>query len=554
MLKKFIKNLSYNPGTINQLKFYSNRLKQETKLRRLSIIFFVLAFLIQLFAFINPPQPTIAASPNDLVNGGFSSASQAAKFCQANINSYGTILANYSINCSEVQSAPTIILNSDSYNHQLFSMGRLPYDLKGETPVEIAGVTYYWRYLWAWDTDGSSNYQALKVTNENNQTYFMLYLCGNLVSIGLPQSPSLTITKTTNPGFPTQGSYVKDGQVLSYKILFSNNGGSASNVVVDDPLPKDTTYKWFGTGGANTYPTNTQATNAQWTYNTLPSGAHNYYVSLEVIVNQGVPNGTLICNTATIASQQTSPLKSNQVCMTVYNQTKPSVKTPPSTIQTIPSCQYNNAIPATSSECKPCQASLNSEDSLACVDIYKTAANISTGVANANGTTAQAGNDIVYTLYAKNTGKAIVHNYIFSDNLSNVLNYSNLINSYGGTLNKSTNILSWPAVNIQPNQTVFEKLEVQVMNPIPQTPTSISDPEYNNLEMINVYGNTVTIHLPASVIKTLETTSSTTKLVNTGPGDTIFIIALLLAIFGFFIARSRLLAKEANLLIQQQTK
>ncbi len=553
MLQKLISQLNANPSTINQIKFYSNRLKQETKIRRLSLIFFVLAFLIQFFVFISPPKPTIAASPNDLVNGGFSSASQAANFCSNNINNYGTILANYSIDCNQVLNAPTITLNSDSYNRQLFSIGRLPYDLKGETPVEIAGITYYFRYLWAWDTNGSSNYQALKITNSTGKTYFLLYLCGNLVSIGLPQSPSLTITKTTNPGFPIAGSDVTDGQVLSYKILFSNNGGSANHVVINDPLPNNTTYKWFGTGGADNYPTNLKTNDAQWVYNVLPAGANNYYVTLEVTVNPGVPNGTSICNTASISSNQTSPLNSNQVCMTVVNKppTPTTVKqpTPPT-----PTCEYNASIAANSSNCKPCQASLNSQDYLACVDIYKTAANITTGVANANDTTAQAGNKIIYTLFAKNTGLATVKNYIFSDNLSNVLNYANLINPYGGTLNQSSDIISWSPINIPPQQTAFEKIEVQVKNPIPQTPTSTSDPEYNNLKMINVYGNTITINLPATIIKTLETTTTTTKLVNTGPGSTIFLIAVLMAVFGFLIARTRLLKKESDILINNLTK
>lgn len=550
MFKKLISQLYINPSTINQLRFYSKRLRQETKLRRLSLIFFILAFVIQFFVFIDPPQSTVAASPNDLVNGGFNSASQAASFCNNNIDNYGTILNNYSISCSEISSAPTVTLNSDAYNHQLFSMGRLPYNLKGETLVEIAGITYYWRYLWAWDTNGSSNYQALKITSSSGKTYFILYLCGNLVSIGLPQSPSLTITKTTNPGFPTAGSDIIDGQTLSYKIIFSNNGGQANDVKINDPLPANTTYKWFGTGGANIYPTNLNTNNAQWVYNVLPSGANNYYVTLEVVVNPNVLPGTQICNTANISSEQTSPLYSNQVCMTVVNKpTKPQPIKP-----LTPTCQYNAAILATSSACKPCQASLNSQDSLACIDVYKTAANITTGLANANNTTAQAGNKIVYTLYAKNTGMATVKNYIFSDNLSNVLNYANIINSYGGTLNKSDDIISWNPVNIGPLQTAYEKLEVQVMNPIPQTPTSISDPEYNNLEMINVYGNTITIHLPSTVVKTLETTTSTIKLANTGPGNTIFIIALLLAIFAFFMARARLLAKESDIIIENKLK
>lgn len=559
MLDKLLQKVSFNSGVISQISFYSNRMRQETKIRRLGLVFILLAFFVQFFAFISPPQSTLASSPNDLINGGFNSAAEAAKYCNLNTEGYATLLANYSIDCQEVATAPTITLNSTNYNRQLFSMGRLPYGLAGETPVTINNVTFYFRYLWSWDTAGSSDYQALKVTSSDNHTYFLLYNCGNIVSIGLPKGPNLTISKTTTPGYPTAGSILVPNQVISYRIIFNNVGTDAKNVRISDPLPAYTTLIGFKSSGANNYPLNLDTNQPTWTYTTV-SSRDKYYIDLKLKINSNTPTNTRICNTASISSSGTNTRNSNQVCMTVrYSPTPNTPNTPPVTPVTpvqptppsVPSCQYNPNILSTSSQCVPCQNNVDSQNALACIEVSKTAANLTQGISNANGTTAQAGDNIIYTLYATNSGQATVNNYIFSENLSDVLDYSNIVNLYGGNIDNS-NQITWPSVNIPPGQTAFEKVEVKVMSPIPQTPTSSSDPGYYNLEMINVYGNTVTIHLPPTVIKSIENiTTSTTNLVNTGPGTNIFITALVLSVIGYFFFRSRLLAKESALIIGQ---
>ena len=63
--------------------------------------------------------------------------------------------------------------------------------------------------------------------------------------------------------------------------------------------------------------------------------------------------------------------------------------------------------------------------------------------------------------------------------------------------------------------------------------------------MTNVYGNTIDIKLPTTVIKTTETV--TTTLPNTGPGEALVIGAGLTTIIGYFFARSRLMAKELDI-------
>jgi uncharacterized repeat protein (TIGR01451 family) len=570
LLNKLLSNLPYNPSLINQVAFYSKRLRAESSIRRLGFVFVGLALIVQVFAAISPPQSTLAASSNDLINGGFNSAAEAASDCRQNISSpgnvgYQTILANYGITCDKVASAQTVTIHSTDFNRQLYSMGRLPYGIAGETPVTINGSTLYVRYLWGWDTGPPSTYQALNVTTAGGQTFFLLYNCGNLTSVGLPvpvqKPPVLTISKTTSPGFPLAGSTVAPGTILAWRVIFNNTGGTANNVVVNDPLPANTTFNWIGSGTSPTYAFNKSAQAARWLYPTLPGGTTNDYTDVKFQVNANTPDGTQICNVATISSDEISPITSNKVCMTVKKNTPPPVKTPPTIIPTPPAtcaydtailksnklcvvCAYNNTTIQSAPLCKPCTESLSSQDAIACISVSKTAANLTENITNANNTTAQANDTILYTLYAKNSGKAAVKQFVFTENLSDVLDYASVVNLYGGTINQQGQV-SWPAVTIKANTTASVKLTVKVDDPIPQTPSSSSDPEHFDHIMTNVYGNTININLPTPVV--VASAEAVQTLPNTGPGSSLLIGGAITVVVGYFLARARLLAKETDI-------
>lgn len=82
---------------------------------------------------------------------------------------------------------------------------------------------------------------------------------------------------------------------------------------------------------------------------------------------------------------------------------------------------------------------------------------------DASKTTAKVNDKITYTISAKNTG-GTAKTVDFSDNLKEVLNYSKLTNTGGGTLNASTKVLSWPAASVAPGATITHTYTVQ-MNP-----------------------------------------------------------------------------------------
>jgi uncharacterized repeat protein (TIGR01451 family) len=213
-------------------------------------------------------------------------------------------------------------------------------------------------------------------------------------------------------------------------------------------------------------------------------------------------------------------------------------------------CQYNGSIIATDTDCKPCTSLTSSEDLLACVSTRKSVSNVTTGLADADGSTAQAGDVLTYTLYAQNNGKKTIKDFVFTDNISDTLDYADVSDLHGGVMDTSS-VVNWTGVSIKAGETVTKQITIKVKNPIPSTPVSTSDSGHFDLLMTNVFHNAVNVKLPAPIAKTVEIT--TTKLVNTGPGTGLFIAASLVIVAGYFYSRSRLLATESSIAVQENT-
>lgn len=193
----------------------------------------------------------------------------------------------------------------------------------------------------------------------------------------------------------------------------------------------------------------------------------------------------------------------------------------------------------------------NPNDHNSCITQNKRAANITENINDANNTTAQAGDTIEYTLSATNTEKYTTDSkYVIKDYIGDILYYADTVNLNGGTVN-SQKIVSWPAQDIKPGQTVSRKFTVKVKNPIPATPVGQSNPTSYDLTMTNSYGDTIIIKLPPPTGKIIESTAS--SLPNTGPGTNVMIAVGLTMVIGYFFARSRLLAKEMDIVRVEYT-
>lgn len=197
------------------------------------------------------------------------------------------------------------------------------------------------------------------------------------------------------------------------------------------------------------------------------------------------------------------------------------------------------------SECYPCPEAKTNDATTACLELSKTAANQTQNLPNADNTLAMANDILVYSLTVKNKGSQAVKAFVVEENLNDVLEYADIVD-LGGGKKDDKHVVRWDKQDIAAGQTIQKKITVRVKDPVPQTPVSATDPSSFDLIMTNVYyGTAVHIKLPASTAKSTEVLVAT--LPNTGPGTTIAIGVVVVVFASYFFARSRLMAKELDI-------
>ncbi len=125
---------------------------------------------------------------------------------------------------------------------------------------------------------------------------------------------------------------------------------------------------------------------------------------------------------------------------------------------------------------------------------------------NATQVTAKAGDIIVYTLSVQNQGNVTATNYVFQDNLADVLQLS-MLNDFGGaSFDLGTLTVTWPQVSINAGQTVEKTFSVKVNSTFPAGSDNV---------MTNVFGNTLNVVVLKPVVAgiTAPPTGTTTNVI-----------------------------------------
>lgn len=522
MFKKLISNLPFSPSLIDQVSFYTKRMHAEASIRRIGFIFVTLAFFVQLFAFLAPPHPSLAASGNDIIPGGFDSKQSAVNWCNTNAEIRG-IYSYFGVSCPAISNSHVQTLSTTAYNKQLYSLGRYPYGKAGETPVQINGQTFYMRYLWSW---GEYNFKALAGTRSNGTPFLIMFDCGNIVIVGAPTPPPQPPPPPPQPPPPSDACPNKPGIQTSSSAcdVCPNVAGIQLNSSECDVCPM--------TPG-------TQNSTSQCDLCPNISGIQTTAGQCDVCPNiPGTQSAVTQCDVCpNITGIQTSQSQCD-VCPNVAG-------TQSSTSQ----CDVCPLVPGTqssSTECKPCEKASHDNDTSACLVLSKTAQNDTQGISNAGGTTARAGDVITYRLQTKNTGSVAVKNFVVHESIGDVLEYADATDFHGGTFDPKTKIVSWPGTTINPGGTLTQHLTIRIKSPVPQSPILASNPGTGDMTMTNVYGNTIEIKLPPNIIKTTEQLTIT-SLPNTGPGSSLIVTFGVTSVVAYFFARSRLMARELDL-------
>lgn len=232
MFRKLVSNLPFSPSLINQIGYYSKRLKKEQFTRKFGLIFTVLALIVQSITLISPAKATLAASNNDILFGGGNKSEIQRAFttgCDArNRCDIQAIFSAYGINASNLNSARYETINSSVANNY-WSIGRSPRGYGGEVQTQIPGGPIVWsRTLHGWAVN--RDWQTLRVDTAQG-TRWILTECGNIVT--QPNaSPNVKIEKTVNK------PKVNKGEKVAYTIKVTNTGdGVAKNVLTLDDSP-----------------------------------------------------------------------------------------------------------------------------------------------------------------------------------------------------------------------------------------------------------------------------------------------------------------------------
>lgn len=516
MFEKLLSVLPYNPSVMHHMSFYSRRMREEAAIRRTGMIFILLAFFIQFFAVLSPPQPTLAQDDNSLVSGGISSARNAADICHANTRHYQDIMHYFGIRCANIAAAESLTIHSTGQNY--YSMGWNPFNRAGsnEQPINVTKAgTVYVRKLSSFDTAGSSAYKALRVRTDDGRVFYILYNCGNLVSVGVPTAPRDGVTSgSLNACKYNMSIAATDPKCFPPCQYNASIAATDPGCFARCPLP-----------GKQSLPQSSPQCRNECPYNSA--------------LDASDPKCFPPCQyNASISANSPQCFKPCQ-----YN---PAI--PADSSQCYKPCQYNPLLAADDQNCKPCDKSVSQQDTAACVSVHKKGSNVTAKLNDANNSTAQPNDVITYTLSASNSGKVDVKDFTFQESISDVLDYADVVDLHGGTIDKY-NVVTWPSETIKAGATATHQVTVKVKAAIPATPVDPNNPDHFNLVMSNTYGDTVNINVPAPPVRGVQATAET--LPNTGPGTTMALLASVVIFGGYFYSRARLLARESELAIAE---
>ena len=571
MFRKLVSNLPFSPSLINQLGFYAKRVKREEFTRKIGLIFTIMCVIVQTVTIASPAKPTLAASTNDIIFGG-GDLKKTQDIYSKGCDSKGrcdikAIMNAYGINATNLASATYENIYSSAENNY-WSIGRAPRGYGGEVSKQIPGGPKIWaRTLHGWSAN--RNWNAIRV-NTSQGTRWILTECGNIVtkeSKPATPPPDMKMEKTVSK------SVVKKGEKFYFTLKATNIGGStAKNVLLydtsanhlelqpdglgSDPLKnvmRWETHKRFDIGAGQSFTYRIYAI-ARADGTTLENTACADIFDVNIYNN---------CGKATVRVEA-PPLVEKCPYNSALPKNDPKCKAPvekcpfdPSIPKTDGKCRFcpldgKQNISINSPDCKPCDETKTGTDGkdISCLELHKSARNITQNITNAHETKANAGDTIEYTLSVKNFSKQIRKGFVIEENMEDVLEYADIIDASGAIFtSKPIRMLSWKPVDIKPGETIKRTILIKVKSNIPSTPASSSDIHSNDMRMVNVYGDTVIIKLPTTPIKTIERTI--TRLPNTGIGTNIAITTTLLMASTYFYFRSKLIVKELGLVKQQ---
>lgn len=584
MINKLLANLPFNPSLIEDVSFYTKRLRQEESLRRTGLILVVLSMFVQIFAATIPPEKSFAASTNDVINGGVSTLPELQGKCKRSddVLSNGKPGSNkgakglyerFGLSCAELvpescaEHGGKKICNVD-FNFQ--SMGAAGVKTVGREstgascdlgPYGPHQVSFCGRNAATWS--GVEAAYDFGVRKGSDGVYYHIWVlkgCGNIAYVREEPKSTEIIT-----GSPIENTGGETTQTIPPELICARL--SADRTVGKKSMTVRLTaqYESRGEVGINGF--------------TFDFGDGSAYKHNGAVIDHTYTNDTLQKKEFTARVTINSALgdRTNNSCVTQMTLLPEVCETNAELGPNDPACgvcRFNPDLAPNDPRCKPpvcennpdlkpddpkCKCPDNPDISAtdaACGTIgkLKKASNITQNLDTDKTITAKAraGDILEYSLISTNTNYvAAKSSVVIEDYIGDILDYANIDEAFlaaqGGTFDKTAKKVIWANQEIAPNGQVTKLFRVTMKSPIPSTnQPNTTAPDYD-CKIENDYGNDIAISVDCPVIKSVE------KLPNTGPGTTVGIAFVVTVISGYFFARSRLLAKELDIVKRDYT-
>lgn len=601
MFRRIVSNLSFSPALVGQLGFYARRLRKEEATRRLGLVFTALALVVQSLAVFSPPEAANAATPGQVGNSprctvesvgprgqAFNVTGNEAKVefdvkggknckVQLSANSFfapsmdGTpyekqILHDRNTRVFDTPgrySMKTTLPNKSSPDKGCFYQVDLTYGTYNVTPV----LAYGHGKLDCGAVVASAtctSFNIIRTANPNKVTLRATSSTSNAkvnkYTFDVTQPNGQTVTKTLNTDQKTAlldydatapGTYSAKATV--YTTVGQDSGPQCKgSFTVEGPAVPTAVCSSLAA------PTITNRTQAYFSGSAAVSGGAAIRSYTFIVKNSlGVEvSRTIVPSSATTAATSAVNISNaGNYSVELYVQTSLGDKTGADcmksfTIAPPDVCQYNPTLPPSSPDCQPCPDNPNVwiKDEKCKVELVntKTATNMTQGMVEANTVTARAGDKISYTITVENKG-LVSDSVTMQEDLTDVLEYATVVDQGGGTLDKQTKLLTWPAVTLAAGQKQSRTIAVQMMSTIPSTNTGTGIPTSYDCKIANTFGNTVNVNVDCPPEKVVVE-QVVSEMPHTGARENMIFAAVLLSVVTYFYARSRQLGREVRLI------
>jgi len=229
-------------------------------------------------------------------------------------------------------------------------------------------------------------------------------------------------------------------------------------------------------------------------------------------------------------------------CLTLLRPPEPTHATSPTL-----GCAFNSDIKSNDPACKACafDAHIWINDKACIPNIARTitATNLSNGQ-SATAAAAHADDRIQYNLKTTNNStskKSLPITILVGD----LMEYGTVIDAGGGTFNVDTKNVTWGNVTLNPGQSDIRSFVFQLNSTLPTTPQAVDDTSSYDCVLTSTYGNSLALSVACPASKVIEATIR--KLPNASLAVNLILSGFVLLGASYFFARSRLLARELNL-------